>query len=163
MARRCSTWTCTPTLLDLDLYAYSVDIERVRVKGGWVAHKDAFILPFDEHYCLAAEGCAQRKRPRLVIPRIVDPQCPSFSANKGGEHALYKHLLFTPLRCRGGGHCADPRNCQPFLFRNAAGKFSFKQSWKARRAQIQLLADVAEEKLQHSKRIYVAEAMASAS
>ena len=91
----------------------------------------------------------------MVIPRIVGPQCRSVSTNQGEENALYKHLLCTPICCRGQGQCADPRNFQPFLFPNADGRFTFKQRWKARRAEIEVLAVSGCEKLKRAKRIPV--------
>ena len=60
-----------PALADLDPYNSTTDIERVRVGLEVVEDSSCLIFPFDNHYCLVPQGCAQRKRRRLLIPRIV--------------------------------------------------------------------------------------------
>ena len=145
-----------PALMDLDLDNYSIEIERVDVRRVKSLHEhQRVIIPFDAHYSLTAEGFAQQKRSRRVIPRIVGPQCKSVGTDNGEDNALYKQLLCTPLRCRGQDQCADPRNFAPLLFPNRATKFCFAPAWKARRAHMEVLADKGEEKLQRAKRIPV--------
>ncbi len=114
----------------------------------------SIIIPFDKHYALS-KLYAQKKRVRKMLPRIVGPQCASRKDNDGENHALYMHLLFTPVRCSGRDHCADCRNFGAMLFPAASGKHTFKSAWRARRAQVHILAGYAECKLNRAKRIPV--------
>jgi hypothetical protein len=55
----------------------------------------------------------------------------------------------------GKDQCADCRNYAPTLFLDSNGRYSFKPTWKARRAHIEVLAMAAGQKLQRAKRIPV--------
>ena len=122
-----------PTLIDYTLDQYCIDIERIKVGFESAMDCQSIIVPFEEHYAMSKQY-AQKKRVRKVLPRIVGPQCASVNDNDGENHALYMHLLFTPVRCMGRDHCADCRNFAGMLFPAASGKYTFEMAWKARRA-----------------------------
>ena len=143
-----------PTLIDFTLDQYVMDIERVKVTFESAMDCQSIVIPFEQHYALS-KIYAQRRRIRKVLPRIVGPQCGPKKDNDGESHALYMHLLFTPLRCLGRDQCADCRNFAGLLFPAANGKHSFKTAWKARRAHVNVLAAYAEQKINRAKRVPV--------
>ena len=73
--------------------------------------------------------------------------------NEGEENAAYKAFHCLLLRCPGPGQCADPLMCQEALFPNAAGRFCFRQHWRAREAEILVLAARGNEKKLRARRL----------
>ena len=107
-------------------------------------------------------------------------KCPQPNTNNGEDNAVFKSLIGTLIRCPGRGHCADPLMCKHGFFQvtvppliplsSTAQKLKLKRSesapdttcvysckmqWKARRAEIELLANKAAESSDHAKRIPV--------
>ena len=81
-------------------------------------------------------------------------QLPDF--NNGEDNVVYKTLLGTVLACPGKNHCCDPRVYRPAFFPpSEPRKTNCRQQWKARRAEIEVLATRTEQKCNAAKRIPV--------
>jgi len=141
-------------LQDVDFYHYIEYIERQKKPLQNESKQGMCIYFFDQHYPMA-KSFVQTLRRKHVLPRIVGHMCPKADVNGGEDNAAFKSMLFAPLRCPGPGRCADPLQCRPTLFQNSSGKHAFAPAWRARRAEIELLADDAEAKKQRAKRILV--------
>ena len=148
-------------LVDLDLYQYSILIERVRISSGFSRRVEAGnVFPFDAHYRLGATHCQQLNSSMNSVPRLVGAPCPRPEADGSEDHACWMATLFTPLRCPGRDCCADPLQCSGTLMRRKAGErrptYSFAEAWRARRAEIRVHASRGERKTTAAKRIPVA-------
>jgi len=147
-------------LADFDLYAYTANVERFRLPRRVQFDKQYLRQPgpplflFDEHYPLSTTYC-QRFLGRGVVPRVVGPSCCRSDVHGGEENAVYKAILFTPLRCPGAGSCADVLSCEAAVFLDQNNIHSFAAAWKARRAEIETLAQAGQEKTNRAKRIPV--------
>ena len=84
-------------LADMDLYQYSIVIERIRLPHRLARRSDAGnVFAFDTHYRLANSYCQQfTARPRAV-PRLIGSACPRSDANGGEDYACWMATLFTP-------------------------------------------------------------------
>ena len=92
-----------------------------------------------------------RDRPMLEALRCSPPDM-----NNGEDNAMYKTLFGTLLTCPGQSRCNDPLLYRPAFFPPTdPTTFNCRQQWKARRADIELLAVRAEEKSNAAKRIPV--------
>ena len=142
------------SLADLDLYQYSIVIERVRLRPLLARRRDAGnAFPFDAHYRLASSYCQQVATWPRTVPRLVGSACPRNDAGDGEDYGCWMATLFTPLRCPGPGGCADPLQCSAALVtqtmprRQVSGArepaarqrafYSFALAWRLRRAEIQ--------------------------
>ena len=160
-------------LADLDLYQYSIVIERVRLPPLLISRPDAGnVFPFDAHYRLANNYCQQITTWPRTVPRLVGSACPRSDAGHGEDYGCWMATLFTPLRCPGPGGCADPLQCSAALVeqtmprrqgggaREPAARqraaYSFALAWRLRGAEIQGLARRGRAKTDASKRIPVA-------
>ena len=145
-----------PDLAGLDWYQYCKHVERVKMpKDVSRTPPTQRYFPFDDHYSLSKQYCQILRRHCWIVPRTVGPQCQQQHVDNGEANALYKAILFTPLRCMGPDHCADVQQCRHALFADPKGRFTFRQGWRARRAQIEVLADSAQAKLDREQRIPV--------
>ena len=83
-------------------------------------------------------------------------RCSPPDMNNGEDNAMYKTLMGTLLACPGQSRCNDPLLYRPAFFPPTdPTTFNCRQQWKARRAEIELLAVRAEEKSNAAKRIPV--------
>ena len=78
-------------------------------------------------------------------------KCPSPDLNNGEDNAAFKSLVGTLLTCPGRGYCNDPLVCRDCLFQckypktdDEAAVFTARHQWKARRAEIEVLAKQAD-------------------
>ena len=132
-------------LQDMQLYHYVRHVERCAKPplgadlAKFQSHTGRFFT-FEEHYPVGDHYLqVVRKQARMV--RIVGPNCQRSDVNEGEDNAQFKAMLFTPLRCSGRGCCASISICYPALALNASKQWRCLPSWKARRAEIELLAD----------------------
>ena len=152
----------------MDFYHYSCYVERIakphitnrsehadacRQLSKFASHVGR-LFPFEQHYPISS-GYVQVFRAKGYIPRIVGPSCPRTAVNQGEDNALYKSILFTPLRCQGPQHCADALQCAPCLMQTTKSRYLFRTAWLQRRAQIEVLADAASAKADQARRIAV--------
>ena len=155
-----------PDLQDMDQYHYARYIERVELPRCGTAQTfqkahGAYHL-FDAHYPISKQ-CAQILRRHARTVQTVGPQCLRSDVNQGEDNAAYKAFYFTCMHCTGPGNCANPVICLPALFpgdgahghEEAPTPRRFAPSWRARRAEIEILADRASAKRALAKRILV--------
>ena len=155
-----------PFLYDLDFHTYVEYVHREpRAKNARAKdserHQDLFL--FDAHYSLAesyVQALDTQGQCKVVVLEAL--KCPSPAANAGEDNAVFKSLIGTLLRCPGQGHCSDPLLCNPGFFQvsrpsttSIAPKFNCRPQWKARRAEIETLANKAEMASDQAKRIPV--------
>ena len=159
-------------LMDMDLYQYSIVIDRMRLRQELARRQDpGNVFPFDAHYRLATTYCQQIAKWPRTVPRLVGAACPRIDINEGEDYACWMATLFTPVRCPGPGGCADPLQCCATLVRKTPGKpdgdaiqpavrqeppYSFAIAWRQRRAEIECLARSGHTKCNAAKRIPVA-------
>ena len=126
---------------------------------------------FDGHYAYAASHVqVLRKHPRTV--QNVGPQCKRSDVNRGEDNALYKAYFHTCVHCPGTDECANPLIYKSLLFPciDNVDKYlawlqrtpsatrietRFAPAWKARRYEIEVLADRADIKHDRAMRIGV--------
>ena len=144
-----------PALHDMDLNTYVSQVEREEKAFLHTApHGNAgLLIHFDAHYKLAGNYAQQVKLRASVITRYVGPNCERETVNEGEENAAYKAFHCSLLRCPGPGQCADPLMCQEVLFPNTAGRYCFRQHWRAREAEILVLAARGHEKKLRARRL----------
>ena len=159
-------------LKDMDLYQYSIVIERIRRPLFLTRRQYAGnVFAFDPHYRLANSYCQQITTWPRTVPRLVGSACPRSDARDGEDYACWMATLFTPLRCPGRGGCADPLQCSTALVektmpsKQSSGakesathqrtSHSFAVAWRLRRAEIQVLARRGRAKSDAAKRIPV--------
>ena len=149
-----------PALYDMDLKTYVSHVEREE-KPLFDAATSAplrnagLLIPFEAHYKLAGNYAQRVKLRATVITRYVGPNCERETVNEGEENAAYKACLCSLLRCPGPGQCSDPLMCRDVLFTNAAGRYCFRPHWRAREAEILVLALRAHEKKLRARRVEV--------
>lgn len=155
-----------PFLYDLDFHTYVEYVHREpRAKRAQAKdserHQDIFL--FDAHYSLAesyVQTLDTQGQCKVVVLEAL--KCPSPAANAGEDNAVFKSLIGSLLRCPGQGHCSDPLLCSPCFFQvsrpsttSVAPIFNCRSQWKARRAEIETVANKAEIALDQAKRISV--------
>ena len=170
-------------LADLPWLVYMMHVQRVRKPSRADADYSQLFF-FDEHYPLSVLYCQEiRLNGQLAIPRIVGQVCPPIEEDGGEPHAKYKLTLFSCLRCPGKLHCSDPMLCRPFFMpsdapddpkiaeakatilksetRPSAQSSSSRQvpeylpTWKARKAEIAMKAEIAATKEHLARKIAV--------
>lgn len=137
-----------PFLFDLDVHTYVRFVHRVDLadyRGQTDLQRADDVFAFDAHYALAGRYGQKldRHTNRLVVMEAL--KCPSPELNCGEDNAAYKCVIGTLLRCPGPGRCADPLMFAPALFpvpgkRHDPQQYCCRQQWKARRAEIEVLA-----------------------
>ena len=144
-------------LQDMNFHTYVAHIEVAPRSQGKLG--DCFL--FDEHY-VKSKTYWQRLARRIAVPRVVGAACSRLDVGNGEENARYKLTLFGLLCCPGTGACADPVSLsRPYLFpgssKSMTGRgapvFLFGPAWKARRAEVERLADEAERKIKLNKKL----------
>ena len=163
------------TLSDMDYYHYARYIERAELprKGSPEAflNKVGVYHHFAGHYALASTHVqVLRRTPKTV--QNVGPQCKRSSANKGEDNAMYKAYYHSLMHCPAADECANPLMYRPLLFpyipdANAyltvlqrtphaeRTALRFLPAWRARRSEIEVLADRAAEKRTAAMRVGV--------
>ena len=131
------------------------------------------VFMFDTHYALAASHWQELKtdgRKTLVMMEAL--RCPPASLNNGEDNAMYTSYDHFLVQCPGAGGCANPLIYQYFLFplipdldeylRLLQGNphtkrvaLRFLPAWRARRSEIEVLADRAAKKHTAAMRIGV--------
>ena len=143
----------------MDLYHYYRYIERMELprKGTPESFQKQHGVYFlvDAHYPMSKNYVPVIRKTAHTV-QIVGPQCLRADVNKGEDNARFKAFFFTPICCLGPDECANPLNAKKTLFPDAATALKkFRPAWKARRAEIKVLANRAGEKLESAKRIPV--------
>jgi len=149
-----------PFLADLDLHTYVAHVYRcprptkARVAD---AQRVEHVFAFDDHYELAQTHWQQlQTHGHGALPMLEALRCPPPDMNSGEDNAVYKTLVGTLLVCPGPRRCNDPLLYRPAFF--PPGKpaaCNCRQQWKARRAEIEVRAAIAEDKCNAAKRIAV--------
>ena len=162
-------------LRDMDYYHYSRFVERVEMPRSGSAqsfqkHHGVYYL-FDRHYPLA-KTYVQILRKHAKTVQNVGPQCKRSDVNGGEDNAVYKAYFHSCVQCPGAEQCANPLMYQQLLYPRIddVDKYlallqntpdlkrkqtRFAPAWKARRAELEVLADRAAEKHDKAKRIGV--------
>ena len=149
-----------PFLVDLDLHTYVSHVLRSpRPVTARLAdtQRVEHVFAFDDHYELAKSHWQKIKtQGHHTLPMLEALRCPPPDLNNGEDNAVYKTLMGTLTACPGQSRCNDP-----LLYRSAffppsdPAAFSCRLQWKARRAEIEVLAMRAEDKCNAAKRIPV--------
>ena len=164
-----------PQLQDMDYYHYARYIDRAEMpRGGNAAsfqRRSGVYFVFDSHYAPSRHYVqVLRKHPHTV--QNVGPQCPRSDVNGGEDNAIYNAFYFSCIRCKGADECANPLMCQTLLYPQAEdvdrhlallqsapehppATRLFAPAWKARRYELEVLADRAAEKHDNAQRIGV--------
>ena len=142
-----------PFLADLDLHTYVAYVLRSpRPVNTRLADTQRIehVFAFDDHYELAKSHWQQLKtQGSNTLPMLEALRCPPPDMNNGEDNAMYKTLMGTLLACPGHSRCNDPLLYRPAFFPHMNPATSnCRQQWKARRAEIELLAERAENKKQ---------------
>ena len=143
-----------PYLHDLPFHTYTEYVDRVRRPREPPPSQQLF--EFEAHYALSRSYCQTITTPaRVPVLEALKFVAPGSSKNE--ENELYKHLVASLTRCTCTDGCADPMLMKPFLLPiGSAGKsarWSFRLSWKARRAELEVLARRGEKKIERAMRI----------
>lgn len=73
------------------------------------------------------------------------------------DNALYKHIVGSLTRCTCTGACSDPMLFKPFLCHTPSAakpeQWRFGPAWKARRAELEVLARRGERKTERARRV----------
>ena len=164
-----------PQLRDMDYYHYAryvdrIDMPRKGEAAGFQRRAGVYFV-FDAHYAPSRHYVqVLRKYPHTV--QNVGPQCQRSDVNRGEDNAIYNAFFFSCIRCTGADECANPLMCQPLLYPQDADidrhlallqsapekqpiARRFAPAWKARRYEIDILADRAAEKQNNAQRIGV--------
>ena len=162
-------------LRDIDYYHYSRYIARVEMPRSGSAQSfqkthGAYYL-FDAHYPLAKTFVQVLRRQALTVQNI-GPQCKRSDVNSGEDNALYKAYFHSCVHCPGIDQCANPLMYQQLLYPRIDNidkylallqstpnakrmQLRFAPAWKARRSELEVLADRAQKKHNDAKRIGV--------
>ena len=125
----------------------------------------------DAHHPLAKNHVQiLRKRARMV--QNVGPQCKRSEVNGGEDMAVYKAFFHSCVRCPGAEQCANPLMYQQVLYPRTEDvdkylvllqstpnakrvQTLFAPAWRARRGEVEVLADRAQHKHDDAQRIGV--------
>ena len=162
-------------LVDVDYYHYARFFERIeqpRAGTGESFQKNhgRYFL-FEPHYPLSRTYVqVLRRTPKTV--QNVGPQCQRSEVNNSEDNSVYKAFFHSCVRCPGAGECANPLIYQPLLYpridnidkylsdiaqdgTNHRHAVRFAPAWKARRWEMNRLAQRAQEKHDRARRIGV--------
>ena len=102
----------------------------------------------------------------------VGPQCKRLDVNAGEDNAIYKAYFHSCVHCPGAEQCANPLMYQDLLYPRMEDidkylvllqstpnakriQTRFAPAWRARRSELEVLADRAQKKQNDAKRIGV--------
>ena len=142
-----------PYLYELPFHTYVEYVDRISFNSR-NASNDKQIFLFEAHYALSGDYC-QRIRTPARTPVLEALKFPPPGETTKEENAMYKLLVGSFLCCKQEGCCSDPQLFKPFYTRSHldTGVFSMRPTWKARRAEIEVLAKRGEEKTERSRQI----------
>ena len=143
-----------PFLHDMPFHTYAEYIDRIRKPRAPPPEGRVFL--FEPHYALARTYCQRIKTPAripvLEALKFVPP-----GAGTEEENAIYKHIVGSLTRCTCPGGCADPMLFKPFLDLSGSAeqpaRWRFRPAWKARRAELEILAQRGEAKTERARRL----------
>ena len=143
-----------PYLHDIAFHTYVEYIDRVRLPRQAPAEQQIF--RFEPHYAMSQSYCQRIRTPaRLPVLEALKFQPPGETTKE--ENALYKHIVGSLLRCTCAGSCSDPLLFKPLLGRSGSvakpAKWCWTFTWKARRAELEVLATRGEEKTARARRV----------
>ena len=143
-----------PYLNDMPFHTYTEYIDRVRrPREAPPSHQ---LFEFEAHYALSRSYCQTITTPARV-PVLEALKFVAPGASKNEENALYKHLVASLTRCTCADGCADPMLIKPFLLpissAEKSARWSFRLSWKARRAELEVQARRGEKKIKRAMRV----------
>ena len=143
-----------PYLHDLSYHTYTEYIDRIRLPREPPADEQIFL--FEEHYVLS-RSYAQRIKTPARLPVMAALKFVPPGVNTKEENSLYKLLIGFPLRCSCKECCSDPLLFKPLLSQAGSAakpaKWCWSLTWKARRAELEVLAQRAEQKSNRARRI----------
>ena len=155
-----------PFLHDLDLHTYVRHVHRTprpRKTRNEERRRRVPLFLFDSHYVLAQQYVQEldvQGQCKVVVLEAL--KCPSPELNDGEDNSSFKSVLGTLLTCPGRGHCNNPLMCRAQFFQcrypnsdDEASVFTCRHQWRARRADIEVLARRADAKSHRAKRIPV--------
>ncbi len=143
-----------PYLHDLPFHTYTEYVDRVRMPRQ--CPSDTQLFQFEPHYALSGSYCQVIRTPAripvLEALRFMPP-----GEGTAEDNALYKHIVGSLTRCTCTGTCSDPLLFKPFLcYTPTATKseqWRFRPAWKARRAELEVLARRGERKTERARRV----------
>ena len=143
-----------PYLHDIAFHTYAEYIDRVRLPHQ--APSDGQVFQFEPHYALSRSYCQRIRTPaRIPVLEALRFVPPGESTRE--ENTLYKHLVGSLLRCTCPESCSDPLLFKPLLHRSGSaakpGPWCWRLAWKARRAELEVLAKRGEEKTERARRV----------
>ena len=143
-----------PYLHDIAFHTYAEYIDRVRLPRHAPAEEQIF--RFEPHYALA-QSYGQRITTPARIPVLEALKFVPPGETTKEENAHYKLIVGSLLRCTCAERCSDPLLFKPLLSRSgSAGKpvrWCWRFTWKARRAELEVLARRGEEKTERARRV----------
>ena len=162
-------------LHDMDYYHYARFVGRVPLPR---AGDPSLFLKrvgvwhcFDSHYALSTTH-VQVLHEFAKTVQNVGPQCKRSVADGGEDNAIYKTYYHSCVHCPGADECANPLLYRPLLFpyiedmdrylallqrspQLSRVEMRFLPAWRARRSEIEVLADRAARKHDAARRIGV--------
>ena len=155
-----------PFLYELDFHTYVRYVHReplARNPRKQDADRKKPVFLFDSHYALAKEYMQELDTQGTCKVVVLEAlKCPSPELNHGEDNAAFKSILGSLLKCPGRGECNNPLICRKYFFQCRHAKsddepsvFTSRHQWKARRAEIEVLAREAEGKSNDAMRIPV--------
>lgn len=155
-----------PFLYELDFHTYVRYVHReplARNPRKQDADRMKPVFLFDSHYALAKEYMQELDTQGTCKVVVLEAlKCPSPELNHGEDNAAFKSILGSLLKCPGRGECNNPLICRKYFFQCRHAKsddepsvFTSRHQWKARRAEIEVLAREAEGKSNDAMRIPV--------
>ena len=143
-----------PYLRDLPFHTYAEYVDRVRVSRN--SSHEQQLFKFQPHYVLSKFYCQRIKTPaRVPVLEALRFMPPGEGTRE--DNALYKHIVGSITECTCTDGCSDPLLFKPFMFKAGSaekpGPWRFCLAWKARRAELEVLARRAERKTQRARRV----------
>ena len=143
-----------PYLHDLPFHTYTEYVDRVRIPRQ--CPSDTQLFRFEPHYALSGSYCqvihTPARIPVLEALRFMPP-----GEGTAEDNALYKHIVGSLTRCTCTGACSDPMLFKPFLCHTPSAarpeQWRFRPAWKARRAELEVLARRGERKTERARRV----------
>ena len=138
-----------PLLKEFNLYTYAMYVKRCPQST-----RDS--IPFESHYTLSS-SCSQQIRRKCVIPVISGFQYKS-EQQDAETSSMIKAIMFSNISCRGPSYCACPSNFAGLLLpgkEKGHCKWLFRQYWKIRRCELDILARRADRKAEKASRVLV--------
>ena len=141
-------------LHDIAFHTYTEYVDRVRLPRRALA--DTQLFPFEPHYALS-RSYGQRIRTPACIPALEALKFVPPEERTREENALYKLLVGSLVRCTCPESCCDPLLFKSRLTRSGSaakpGSWSWRLTWKARRAELEVLARRGECKTDNARRV----------